>query len=564
VTARRTGHLSAERRLSTTVEPDGGATGSDAASATLDDLLERSAASAGDAVALTWDAGRLTYGELRLAVHRCAAALARCGVRRSDRVAMLSAPSWEHTVVFLACARLGAIFVGLNPRHRIPEHEFVLQDADPVIVLAHRRPMGIESSAAIAALGRHRTLVHEPTIVDAPTPSGTGFEALLVLGDGRPSTKLSVTDDPVGLVYTSGSTGRRKGVPLTHRGLLAVYTGMLERTGLSHPINCLNDLPIDHLGGLVERLIPSLLSGGTVVLHERFDATRFLSDAARHRVNFLQGEVTQWLRCVALDEFETADLSSVEVALITGAAVPQHLLKTLCARFPCVLTGWGMSETSGGVTKTDPLRPDSTPGVVGRPIRGASIKLIAEDGSVADGGTAGEICVKGPMVMPGYFNREPDEKVIDSDGWLHTGDIGVHLPDGSLQLVGRRSQMYKSGGYNVYPKEVEVVLEAHPTVAHAVVVAVPDREFQEVGHAFVLPADRARPSPQSLVDYCRQHLATYKCPRDITIASEFPLLSNGKVDRVTLRTVAEQTRSEARMLAGRRAPGTGSRGDSGR
>ncbi len=278
----------------------------------------------------------------------------------------------------------------------------------------------------------------------------------------------------------------------------------------------------------MERVLPSLLTGGHVVMHPRFDPPAFIRDAAAHRVNFLQAEVTQWLRCVAQPEFAATDLSCVEVALFTGAAAPPALLATLCARFPYVITAWGMSETHAGVTITGPLAPGAPAGIVGRVVPGAELRIAA----------GGEILVRGAVVFPGYLGRPPEDACVDADGWLHTGDVGELDAAGNLRLTGRSSDMFKSGGYNVYPREVEGVLERHPAVTHAAVVSIPDAHYQQAGVAYVVSAGDPAPGEAELVAHCRAELATYKVPRHVEVVPELPLLENGKVDRVTLRTGA--------------------------
>ena len=506
---------------------------------TLYGLLEQRAVDDADAAALIWGDLRLTYGELHALVRRCAAGLLHMGVRRGDRVAMLSPPSWEQVVVFLAAAHTGAIFVGLNPRHSLPEHDYVVGDSSPVVLFGRSGATGSKAGPTLAHLSRKHRSVKRTVLADAAVPGATGFDQFLSDGGTDPGPSRSRPTDPVGVVYTSGSSGARKGALLTHRGLLTVHRGMLERMPLSHPVRCLNDLPIDHLAGLVERLVPSLLTGGYVVLHERFDPVAFLKDAATHKINFMQGEVTQWLRCVPLPEFTYTDLSCVEVALFVGAQAPHGLVATLCDRFPTVMTGWGMSETTGGVTITGPLLRDAPVAVVGRVLRGVELAVRPDPGREGELLADGEIVVRGPAVMPGYLGRPTEANGIDADGWLHTGDVGVLLEDGNLMLVGRRSDMYKSGGYNIYPREVEAALETHPRVTHAAVVSVPDPGFQEVGVAFVVTAGPQVLSPHELAVHCRKLLAGYKIPKQIRIVDELPLLANGKVDKPSLRALAK-------------------------
>ena len=482
---------------------------------TLADILASTAARHPNADALRWEGHRMDYGELRALVWRCSDALRSAGVRRGDRVAMLAPPSWQQITVFLAAAHAGAIFVGLNPRHTMAELDYVVGDSEPTLLFC-ASPLVAPEHPAI-----RRTIT-----VDSGALEDPGFATFLSEGREHDEPPRARPEDALAVIYTSGSTGTRKGALLSHRGLVLQFTGFLERLPLNRPIHCLVDLPVDHVAGLVERVVPPMMTGGHVVVHERFDPVRFLTDASEHGVTFIQGEVTQWLRCVGLPEFEATDLSAVEVCLFAGAAAPRELVRTLCERFPAAITGWGMSETSGGVVVTDPVSPEMPPGLVGKPIREAELQIAPD----------GEILVRGPLVMPGYLGRPPEAWNIDRDGWLHTGDLGELLADGNLRLLGRRSEMYKSGGYNVYPREVELVLEAHPDVTHAVVVAVPDDEFQEAGVAFVMAAPGV--NADALRAHCRSLLASYKLPKRLELVPELPLLANGKVDKRALRATA--------------------------
>jgi acyl-CoA synthetase (AMP-forming)/AMP-acid ligase II len=521
--------------------------------ATLPAVLEATSRAAAVDDALRFAGHAISYGELAHLTHRCAAAMAATGVRPGDRIAVLSPPCWQHVVLFFAAAELGAVFVGLNPRHRAPEHHYVLDDCEPAVLFAGTTLDGGPSDALVEDLAdRHRSVrtvvgLHCGTYPDA------SFQAFLDRGDPPAELAAVSADADVAIVYTSGSTGRRKGALLSHRGLLASFRGLLEQLPLHGPVNCLDDLPIDHLAGLVERVLPSILTGGHIVLHERFEPAAFLRDAAAHRINYLQGEVTQWLRCVELPEFSALDLSGVQTVLFTGAAAPPALVRRLCERFPAVTTAWGMSETHSAVTVTAPFTAQAyVPGLVGRAVAGAEVRLGPVEGSRRPGGEAGEILVRGPVVIEGYFGLPADALDVDPDGWLHTGDVGAWDRDGNLRLVGRASAMYKSGGYNVYPREVETVLEMHPAVRHSAVVAVPDARYQETGFAYVVLAGATPVGEADLRSHCRTQLATYKVPKRIEIVSELPLLPNGKVDRRALQVAAARA-AEAEGPGGRSA-----------
>jgi fatty-acyl-CoA synthase len=238
---------------------------------------------------------------------------------------------------------------------------------------------------------------------------------------------------------------------------------------------------------------------------------------------------------VQLDEFDDANLDSVEVALYAGAAAPPALVKRLAARFPRVVTCYGMSETSGPITVTDRVTENSPYGVVGRAISGVEVRVV-DSGRVLSAGNEGTVQVRGLPVVPGYLGRPAaTHQLIDADGWLDTGDRGVLSPSGNLQLIGRDSDMYKSGGYSVYPREIERVIETYPDVIQAAVVSVPDALFQEIGVAFVVSRNRATVQSALLEAFCRSHLASYKVPKSFHALSELPLLQNGKIDKLALR-----------------------------
>ena len=515
----------------------------------IGDLVRREAARQPDRLAIIEADRRITYAQLDDLVERCTAALVAAGCQHGQRLAMVTTPRWEQVVVFLACARLGAVFVGLNPRHSVDELVYVIRDCAPALLIAQTAFDGRDLIPALELAARSHPAAAPRVVLDAEVPGADRFERFLAAGDPQGSVRVeqacaaTVPSDPVAVVYTSGSTGDRKGALLTHQGLLWTYWPGNWGLPLSAPIRCLNDLPVDHIGGLVERLMPSLMSGGAVVIHPRFKPQAFLRDTERHGVTYLQGEVTQWLRCAQLDEFDDANLESVEVALYAGAAAPPTLLQRLAARFPRVATCYGMSETHGPVTVTDRVTTDSPSGVVGRAIRGVEVRVV-DDGRVLYAGEEGTVQVRGVPVTPGYLGRPAaTRKLIDPEGWLDTGDRGVLSPDGTLRLVGRNSDMFKSGGYNIYPLEIEGVIEAHPGVVQAAVVSVPDELFQEVGAAFVVPRAGVRVHGASLDAFCREHLGDYKVPKTFHVLSELPLLENGKLDKRALREQHERSAS---------------------
>jgi fatty-acyl-CoA synthase len=269
---------------------------------------------------------------------------------------------------------------------------------------------------------------------------------------------------------------------------------------------------------------------------ESFDPVGSLDAIERERLNVWGGVPTMLQLCVETPGFDRRDLSSLEYVLWGGAAAPRPLLERLARLGVKLATSYGMTESTGSVTYTDlDADLDTLAETVGRPHPGYQVRLAREDGRPCAPGEEGEIRVRGDFVMLGYFNRpEATAETLDAEGWLHTGDVAVARADGNWRLVGRKSEMFKSGGYNVYPREIEIALESHPGVAMAAVVGVPDPLYQEVGHAFVLPRGDTEPSEAELRAFLRERLANYKVPKRLFVRRELPMLPIGKIDRVRL------------------------------
>lgn len=516
------------------------------------DYVAHYAAVMPDAEALVGDGRRLTYGDLLAEVDAMAKALIAAGVGPGDRVSMLSTPHPLFWINFLAAASIGAIWHGLNPRYRREELEYVVGDSDPGLILARTR-IGdrsyVDDLAALARVGREgaRRVVG----IDS---EGTGVEPLagfMAAAAGVSDAALAEARQGVGgrqpclLVYTSGTTGRPKGALLHHHGLIRTNT-MRLRFARAWPMRVVTFLPINHVGCVGDTGCTVLLSGGCLILMEQFDARASLETMAAEKATAWGSVPTTFQLCLDLPDFERFDLSALQLITWGGARMPRELIPRLRQLCPNLATDYGMTETIGSVSYTEPGDSDEVLSeTVGRPAPGFEIR-IANDGVEAEPGEAGEVQVRGDFVMLGYWRREAaTAETIDSEGWLHTGDLAVRRPDGRLSLIGRLSEMYKSGGYNVYPKEVEAVLESLPSVASAAVLGAPDPLYGEAGHAFVVVEPGAGPTAEHLAAACRQRLANYKIPKRFHFVESLPLLAIGKVDKQALKARIVQSETVA-------------------
>jgi len=296
----------------------------------------------------------------------------------------------------------------------------------------------------------------------------------------------------------------------------------------------LNYFPINHVGCVADVSCPTLVAGGTLVFMERFDAERSLQLVERERITLLMSVPSVFQLQLDHPAFGRYDLSSVEMIIWEGAAIPAPIAQRLRDWCPRLATNYGLTESVGAITVVAPTDDLSRlVDTVGGPSKDIEVRLVDADGHVVEGEGEGEIQARSAFNMLGYWNN-PEATAAAFDGrWLRTGDLGRRSADGTYRIVGRLREMYKSGGYNVYPREVEDVIEKLDGVSLAVVVSVPDPLWQEVGVAFVIP--RGAVTAEAILDHCRANLANYKIPKRVVLADELPLLPIGKVDRKGLQ-----------------------------
>jgi acyl-CoA synthetase (AMP-forming)/AMP-acid ligase II len=493
---------------------------------------------------------RITYGELAGLVRRCAEALEQSGVRHGDRIGILSPPRPEVLIVLLACARLGAIYLGLGPRLSRSELEYVLDDAGPAMVFVVREFQGRNYERDVTALGR-------PDVTELDGQNATelgrhkGFQVCpMALHEDRLSPEFSAfldstaaaraappgqgaaqPDDGLAIIYTSGTTGPPKGALISHRGILTAVTGVLACLRLSR-FHALATLPVDHVAFLTSEAVMVILTGGSVVQLQKFDPGAVLETIQRHRTTVWFAIPTMLQRVVASQRIDSYDLSSLELIWWAGPA-PKHVVDTLRSKSRYLGVSYGMTESSGGITVSDPdIDEERLMTTVGRPHENIEVRLRGDE--PAHGEMPREILIRGPQLMKGYWNKPLETTEAFVDGWFKTGDLGI-LRDGYLSIVGREKELIRSGGYNISPTEVENVLAINPGVAYVVVIGVADPEYGEAVHAVWCAHPNAEISDGDLERHVRERLAGYKVPKRFWRWSELPFLANGKLDRREMR-----------------------------
>ncbi|MEU7004727.1 AMP-binding protein [Nonomuraea sp. NPDC046570] len=485
---------------------------------TIGALVRAQARDTPDAPATIHGGERRSWNELDADGDHWAALLVASGVASGDRIAIvgLSEPRFLRT--FIGAARIGAVFVGLNPKYRPDELRHVLDDSAPTLLLD---PAGLLDGIEVGV----------------PRLSGPAFAAALAAAPPVPADRLDTVDPgaPAAIVYTSGSTGRPKGALLSHAALVRTAEVQARYWLTTTPPTMLCNLPINHVGAVGNICCTALVTGGCLVFQERFDAGDVLDLIERERIDHWGAVPTMLQLSVAHERWPTTDLSSLRAIVWSGGMAPVNLVRELRSRCGTLRMSYGSTETVGEVCFADPDADDAVLAeTIGRPAAEYEVQLVDAEGRPCAPGAAGEIVVRGVCQALGYWNApEATAELLDADGWLHTGDLAVARLDGNLQLVGRTREMYKSGGYNVYPREVELAIERHPAVVTAAVVSVPDELYGEVGHAWV-QAPAGKLDDGELREHLSGLLANYKLPKRITIVEALPLLPIGKVDKRAL------------------------------
>ncbi|MEV6329303.1 o-succinylbenzoate--CoA ligase [Streptomyces sp. NPDC051909] len=472
--------------------------------------------------ALIHQADALTYAELHERTTRLAHALRSAGVRRGDRVAYLGRNHPAFLETLFAAGLLGAVFVPLNARLTGPEIAYQLQDSGSRTLL--HSP---ELATVVAESGGARTVVEV---------GGAAYEELLAGASAAPIDEPVSPDEICVIMYTSGTTGRPKGAMLTHGNVVWNAVNVLVDHDLAADETALVSAPLFHTGGLNMLTLPVLLKGGACVLVESFDPGDTLDLIERHGVTFMFGVPTMFDQVARHPRWATADLSSLRLLNCGGAPVPTALIATYQERGLTFLQGYGMTEASPGALFLDAEHAVAKAGSAGVPHFFTDVRVVRPDLTPAEVGETGEVLVRGPHVMNGYWGLPEESEAAFMDGWFRTGDAARVDADGYVTIVDRFKDMIISGGENVYPAEVEDALLAHPDVAECAVIGVPDAKWGETARAIVVARAGTAPDPAALLASLDGRLARYKIPKSLVLADALPRTASGKLLKHALRS----------------------------
>ena len=492
--------------------------------------LRNSAANVPDAAAILFMDKRISYRELDGLVDRFAAGLQALGHGKGSRIALLLGNTPAFVIAYYAIARIGAVSVPINPLYTPGEIQYVLADAgvEAVIAVAQMAPM---FGMMRKVLPNVRTAIVAGEL-DAAVEGVLPFDAVYSAEIPKDADQATENDCAV-ILYTSGTTGNPKGAMLSHRNLVSNAEQCVDFLGVLQSDIVVAVLPMFHVFCMTVCMNTPIYRGATVLVIPRFSPTETAKTMEEAGATFFAGVPTMFNFLVQHPECQPEQLKALRYAISGGAPMPVAVLHNFEQKYGVkVSEGYGLSEASP-VVCFNPIDRERKPGTIGVPLPGVDVRVVDEEGRDCDPGVVGELICKGPNVMIGYLNRPEDTAAAIRDGWLYTGDLATVDEEGYFSIVDRKKDMVLVGGFNVYPREVEEVLFKHPAVREAAVIGLPDANYGEKVRAYV--ALKGDVSVEALIEYCAEHLAKYKVPKEILVLDELPKNTTGKILRRELK-----------------------------
>jgi fatty-acyl-CoA synthase len=529
---------------------------------TFGQVLDRAAERWGDREALCFQGRRWSFAQFRDETDRAGRALIAAGVQPGDHVCLWLVNRPEYLFLLFAIAKIGAVLVPINTRFRTRDMAYIVAQSDATTLISAARsgpvdylamiqelvpelPLQQAEALAVPALPALRRVI---LLDDVTTPGALHWEALLEAGERVPAAEVArrcAATDPNAtafIMYTSGTTGFPKGVMHGHYAIRNV-ADEASRFGITPNDATLNYLPLYHGFSLYAAALMSPITGSRQVLMRAFDAAEALRLVEAEKITLIHGFDTHFKELLEHPSRVSRDLSSLRTGLLAAGMHSTEPIARRAQDLLPTLTGFGMTEIGLGATTSfldSDLAVRTT--MSGWPLPGYEVKVIDPvTGAVQPPSELGEICVRGYQVMQGYY-KKPEEtaKIIDGEGWLHSGDVGFLRADGCLRFLGRYKDMLKVGGENVDPMEIEAFLLEDPRINHVAVVGIPDARLAEVPVAFVVAEAGNQVSEQEVIEMCRGQIASFKIPRRVFFVDQLPLTGSGKIQKYLLRAEAER------------------------
>jgi long-chain acyl-CoA synthetase len=530
------------------------------------EMLEKRAADAPDKIFLfsEADARRWSYSEFNKAVNRAANMLVENKIKKGDVVSLLMPNSAEYIIAYFACWKIGALAGPVNSLLKAEEIEFALNNSEAKMLLVHSQFLPVIEQISKSQVpspksqdGNDLTLDLELWTWDLSLPH---LQSVILFDDEAKVTKdfsenlaeISIEkDDEAIIIYTSGTTGKPKGCLLTHQNLIANARQITEWLGFGENDRLLTIMPLFHMNAVSVTTMTALYAGASTVVSPKFSASKFWQIISDYKITSF-GSVATMLSMLLAKEEEVSKNSKFKIqnsklenenpkskiqnpksetlrfAMCGSAPVPAEVLKKFEETFDClVIEGYGLSESTCRST-FNPPNTNRRAGSCGQPI-GNEMKIFDESDEEVKNGELGEIVLRGENIFKGYFKNDEATKKAFQNGWFHTGDIGFRDDEGFFYIADRKSDMIIRGGENIYPREIDELLFSHPSIASAAVIGVPDDLYGEEVAAFVVLKDGEKASEEDLINFCKTHLADYKCPKTFHFVEDIPKGPTGKL-----------------------------------
>ena len=477
----------------------------------------------------------LTWLELNQRINKTAHAMQKDGLKKGDRVAVLMANNSAYLEILFALAKTGGMMVPLNFRLSVPELEFLINDSAPTTLI-----YSPEFTEMVKALKEScPSIVNYISEIPVSALGDRDYESWMKdmpVEEPVPDAEV-VMDDTIIIMYTSGTTGRPKGARLIHQNM--VWNGINSQVINAYHKGevSLCGAPMFHIGAMNVSITPLLYAGGKIVIQRFFDPGQAIKLLYDEKVAMMFGVPVMFQFMTMVPEWETADFTHLKFFVAGGAPCSRDLIKTYLAKDAQFVQGYGMTETAAGLSLLTAEDALTKLGSSGKPLFHTEVMIVNAQSQKLGPNEVGEIIAKGPNIIKEYWNLPEETSRSFEDGWLHTGDMGYLDEDGYLFITDRKKDMYISGGENVYPAEVEHILDRFPQIAEVAVVGVPDEKWGETGMAIVVPAAGVEFSEEEFFAFCKENLAGYKRPRRVVISDQpLPRTATGKLIKKDLKT----------------------------
>lgn len=473
-----------------------------------------------------------TYGELDAQVTKFASGLAKIGFTEGDHIAILLGNSPQFVISLYGIMRLGATAIPINPTYTPEEISYMLNNSDAIAVITLDQ-LAPSFEKMEKSLPKMEQLIVCQTNPIELQPKMKTFTDILALGDIEWEQNRMEEEATAVILYTSGTTGKPKGAMLTHKNLFCNARDIRNYLKIRNDV-VITTLPMFHVFSLTVALNAPLISGSTIIIIPKFSPSEIFRVARKYKATVFAGVPTMYNYLYQYPQGKRDDFASLRLCISGGSSMPVALLKNFEQKFQVTISeGYGLSEASP-VTAFNPLDRPRKPGSIGTSIINVENKVVDENGNEVAVGEVGELIVRGPNVMKGYYKMPEETAKTIRNGWLYTGDLAKMDEDRYFYIVDRKKELIIVGGYNVYPREIEEVLYSHPEIVEAAVIGIPDPDLGEVVKAFVVRRNEQLEKDE-IHAYLSQKLAPYKQPKEIEWIDQLPKNATGKISRIALK-----------------------------